>query len=253
MSKILLYKAIAAIGLTSTLTLLSYGWPNHVLAQDSSQERMGIPGRRVGGGTRGPEQGFSEKPLVALVPENNQSLTVAQTPTFFFYVPKTQTSQMVEFVLSDENDQPIYETKFATNGDSGVIGVSLPADSKIKSLEIGKTYRWYFAIIPNSGDRTADIHVDGSIKRVNPDETIASQLKNSDPLDRAAVYASNNFWSDAIAIVAGLRRANPNDGAVAAKWAELLKTLKLDNIAQEPVVEYRVSTQQQPVLQSEVR
>ena len=204
---------------------------------------MGIPGRRVGGGTRGPEEGLSQKPLVALVPDNNQILTVAETPTFFFYVPKTQTPQMVEFVLSDENDQTIYETKFATKGDSGVIGVSLPANGTIKTLEIGKTYRWYFAIIPPSGDRTADIYVNGSIQRVNPPDTIASQLKNSDPLNRAALYAGNNFWYDAIATVAELRRDRPNDAAVAAKWAELLKTLKLDNIVQEPIVEYRVSKQ----------
>ncbi|MCL1471533.1 DUF928 domain-containing protein [Argonema antarcticum] len=243
MPRILLYKAIAAIGLTSTLTFGSYCWPNHVLAQDSSQERMGIPGRRVGGGTRGPEQGFSEKPLVALAPENNQSLTVAENPTFFFYVPKTQTPQMVEFVLNDEKGETIDQTTFVTNGDSGVIGVSLSANSKIKSLEIGKTYRWYFAIIPPSGNREADISVDGSIQRVNTPDTIASQLKNANPLDRAALYAGNNFWSDAIATVAELRRDRPNDAAVAAKWAELLKTLKLDNIVQEPVVEYRVSKQ----------
>lgn len=233
------HKVIAAVCFTSTLTFFSYSLPKQVLAQNSDEMREGLPGRRIGGATRG----GAENPIVALVPENNQGLTVSGTPTFFFYVSKTQKPQMAEFVLVDENGQQIYQTTFTTNGNSGVVEIGLPTTGATKSLEIGKAYRWYFAIIPNATNRREDVYVTGGIKRVQPNQELDGQLKNADPLERVTVYAANNLWYDAIATLAELRRSRPVDAALTAKWSQLLQSINLDKIAQEPLVNAQVSAQ----------
>ncbi|MFB2920436.1 DUF928 domain-containing protein [Aerosakkonema funiforme] len=238
-------KIIAAICLTSLLTIFSNSLTMPILANDSNSgdSAEGLPGRRVGGGTRSGTL-VAAKPVTALVPEDNQGLTILENPTFYFYVPKTSNSQMLEFVLNDEDGNTIYQKKFSTNGNSGVLGVELPGNGEIQPLEIGKNYRWYFAIVNDPKDRSADTYVNGWIKRVQASPDIVTKLRDLGALERAGVYADNQLWYDAIASLAQLRRSHPNDSAVEAKWKQLLHSLKLDNITQEPLIEYQASVQQ---------
>ena len=76
-------KTLAAIFLTSLLTLSLGSFPALLLAQQSNTVKVGLPGRRVGGGTRG-NCNFGQKNLTALVPKNNLALTVAANPQLFF-------------------------------------------------------------------------------------------------------------------------------------------------------------------------
>ncbi|HEY9694262.1 MAG TPA: DUF928 domain-containing protein [Oculatellaceae cyanobacterium] len=239
MPKISLPKVIAAIGLTSVLTVLSFAIPKELLAQNSDQPREGLPGRRVGGGTRS----GNTLDLVALLPQNNQGLTFSQTPTFLVYIPQTQKPEMGEFMLMDENEEIVYQTNFTTNGKSGIVSIAPAQTNPTKFLEIGKVYKWYFSIIRSPGDRSADAYVTGSIKRVQPNQDLDNQLKKASLVERAALYAANNFWYDAIATLAELRYSNPVDADVAAKWTQLLQSVNLDNIAQEPLVKSQVSAQ----------
>lgn len=235
MRSVILPQIIAALSLFSAFTFFSSNGSNPVLAEDVSQAREGFPGRRVGGGTRS-DMFISETPLVALVPDNSQGLTGSATPTLFFYVPQTQKPQTVEFVLMDENERQIYETQFTTDGKSGVVGITIPGNEPSKTLEVGKTYRWYFAIIPDRQNRKLDIYVQGSIKRVAVNQDLENQLKKGASLDLADGYQANNLWYDAIATVAELRRSHPTDTAIATKWEQLLNSVNLQKLAQEPLV-----------------
>ncbi|MGA9380786.1 MAG: DUF928 domain-containing protein [Phormidium sp.] len=235
MRSVILPQIIAAVCLLSTFAFFSSSGSKQVLAEDVSQAREGLPGRRVGGGTRS-DMFVSEMPLVALVPDNNQGLTGSATPTFFFYVPKTQKPQMVEFVLVDENERQIYQTQFTTDGNSGVVGITVPGNDPTKTLEVGKTYRWYFAMIPDRENRRSDIYVTGSIKRVAVSQDLENKLKQGASLDLANTYQTNNLWYDAMATVAELRRSRPTDTAVTTKWEQLLNSVDLQKLAQEPLV-----------------
>lgn len=236
MRSLILPQIIATLCLLLGAAVFFNSGTNQVLAEDVSQAREGLPGRRVGGGTRS-DMLISETPLVALVPANNQGLTASGTPSFFFYVPKTQKPQMVEFVLVDENERQIYETQFTTDGNSGVVGITIPGNEPTKTLEVGKTYRWYFAIVPDRENRNKDIYVNGSIKRVAVTQDLENQLKQGASLELAEGYQANNLWYDAIATVAELRRSRPTDTAVASKWEQLLSSVKLQKLAQEPLVQ----------------
>ncbi|MFB2934482.1 DUF928 domain-containing protein [Aerosakkonemataceae cyanobacterium BLCC-F154] len=237
MRSVNLPQIITAACLLSLFAFCFSSETKQVLAEDVSQAREGLPGRRVGGGTRS-DMFVSETPLVALVPNNNQGLTSSATPTFFFYVPKTQKPQIVEFVLIDENERPVYERQFTTDGKSGVVGIKIPGSESGETLEVGKTYRWYFAIIPDRENRRSDIYVTGSIKRVAVNQDLENKLNQGASLDLADSYQANNLWYDAIATIAELRRSRPADTAIATKWEQLLNSVNLQKLAQEPLVEY---------------
>ncbi|MFB2833230.1 DUF928 domain-containing protein [Floridanema evergladense] len=237
MRSVILHQIIIFLCLLSAFAFFSSSGVKQAGAQDVSEAREGLPGRRVGGGTRS-DMFISEMPLIALVPDNNQGLTASATPTFFFYVPKTQQPQLVEFVLVDENERQIYETQFTTDGNSGVVGITIPENEPTKTLEVGKTYRWYFAMIPDRENRRSDIYVTGSIKRVALNQDLESKLKQGASLDLADKYQINNLWYDAMATVAELRRSRPTDTAVVTKWQQLLNSVNLQKLSQEPLVTY---------------
>lgn len=252
MSRAIFHKIVAAICLTSLLSVCTGSFTKQVLANDSSTEsRDGLPGRRVGGGTRTGEVRESLQ-IVALVPENSEGLTTLENPTFFFSVPKMSSPKMAELLLSDESGETVYEKKISLNGNAGVVGISILADDKIKSLETGKNYRWYFAISVDPNHPENDIYVTGWIKKVQPNAEVANQLKNLDPLERVTVYTRNKLWFDAVATVGELRRSRPEDPAVQARWKELLGSVSLDDeISQQPFLNYQALGQQPTVIGSE--
>lgn len=226
----------------TTLLILSC-IPQQVLAQKASRE--GLPGRRVGGGTRG-ECPIEAKRLTALVPENNLGLTVADYPTFFFYVPESPIPKTVEFVLLDDGDRQVYETSFMTAGTGGVINLSLPVNAGLPPLTIGKNYHWYFSVVCNPVNRAEDIFVEGWVQRVELDPILAIKLDKASMQERVNLYAAAGLWHEAITTLTNLRRDRPNDPTMIANWIQLLQSVELDTIAQEPLFNY--GTAKQPLV-----
>ena len=211
-----------------------------------------ISGRRRGMGSRN-DCPAVETPLTALVPfqervatskQTNTStsvdvwgLTTSERPMFWFYVPYTKGS--AEFVLQDSEENEIYQNKnIALKAKSGVIGISLP--STVTPLQIGKTYRWFFKIRCNQQQTmSVPIFVEGDIQRVNLHPSLEQQLqRTTDPRQKIAIYAANGIWFDALTMLGQLRLANSNDASLAADWQSLLQSIKLDNIAEFPLVNY---------------
>ncbi|BAY12009.1 hypothetical protein NIES2098_51950 [Calothrix sp. NIES-2098] len=230
-------KALAAICLTSLLTF-SYTFSQQVTATEPGS-REGLPGRRVGGGTRG-ECSSSAGQLMALVPESNLALTQQAYPNILFYLPQISQPTTIEFVLQDDSRQSVYEKTFTKNGsetknDSGeIINLKLLDSASLPPLVTGKTYRWYLSIICDPENRANDIVVHGWIKRVAIDSNLAKKVEQASLGERANLYAKAGLWQDALATVAELLSAKPHDSKLAASWTELLKSEKLNAIAQEP-------------------
>jgi hypothetical protein len=154
-------------------------------------------------------------PLTALSPETNLGFTVAAYPKFFFYIPQLSATG-VKFSLLEEDDNKVYEKTFAISRTSGIFNLRLPDDKTLPPLVLGKNYHWYFQITcPQLG--SGDIYVDGWVQRVSRG-------------------GQNHLWYDTLATLAEKRRLNPNDSAIAAEWANLLKSEKLDAIEREPLV-----------------
>ncbi|MBD2204751.1 DUF928 domain-containing protein [Calothrix sp. FACHB-1219] len=239
-------KAFTALCLTSLITL-SCAIPHQVMADDN-QPKEGIPGRRVGGGTRGECYSNAGK-LMALVPENNLVLTQQAYPNILFYIPQTSKPTAIEFVLKDDKRQLVYEKTFTkdaseTKTDSGEVINLMSLDSQsLPELRINQKYHWYLSIICDRENRANDIVVHGWIQRVAVDKNLAQKLERASVLERTHLYAQAGLWQDALATLAELRYNQPRDTKLAASWTQLLNSENLNAIAQEPLLSIKVYKQ----------
>jgi len=185
---------------------------------------------------RGNCENFPQASFTALVPENKIGRTVSDYPTFFFYLPQPN-AELAEFILEDENGNLIYGQALTIKNLSGVIGVSIPANTKVPPLEVGKKYTWVFSLVCDPEDRAGDRVERGVIRRVELSADILGELENADPRRKTFIYAENGIWQEALSNLAAARRANPNEPVFKSDWESLLDSVRLREIAQEPIVE----------------
>src|SRR6476469_1994376 len=190
---------------------------------------QGISNRRATAGTRGECQ--SDKPLTALVQETPFSLTTAEYPTLFVYIPQTD-AKSAEFVLADEKNRDIYKTKFNIASKVGVFSLSIPATPISPTLEVGNNYQWGFSLICDAEDRGRDLDINGSIQRVNLNPDLVTNLEKASMRDRVNIYLKEGIWHDALITLASLRREKPNDSSLAKEWANMLQQVDLKDIAE---------------------
>ncbi|NET35466.1 MAG: DUF928 domain-containing protein [Cyanothece sp. SIO1E1] len=200
--------------------------------ESSDTSTQGLPGRRVGGGTRG-GCAARDKQLTALIPDNYLGTTVAAHPTLFFYLPQITAAQTVEFIIRDQNDHTVYETTFVTSGDSGIISLSLPDSATMQPLQVNKNYHWYFSIVCNPLNRAEDIVVEGWIRRIEMEPALANQLAHASPLDQVKLYLEAGIWHEALISLTELQRSQSENAAVLSAWSEALQLVGLDKLAQE--------------------
>ena len=185
---------------------------------------------------RGKCDNFPEASFTALMPENKIARTVSDYPTFFFYLPQPN-AELAEFILQDENGNLIYEQALTIKNLSGVISVSIPANTNVPPLEVGKKYTWVFSLVCDPDDRASDQIERGVVRRVELSADILRQLDAADLRQKTVIYAENGIWQDALGTLAAARRANPNDTDLAADWESLLDSVTLLEIAKKPIVE----------------
>ena len=244
------YRA-ALVGLGSLLGLsltVSAGWANTLSSQPVEAKenssgntlRQGLPGRRLGGGTRGDlvfKNAYAY--LAALVTSDNLSQTTAAKPTLLFSIPDLVSAQEAEFILRDSESEEVYRTTFRLNGDAGVVSLDLSKTS-IAPLRMNENYRWYFSIVSAQSEthRANDIAVHGNIRRVESASPVASadvtnSLSVEESLVRAkALYKEADLWHDAAVMLYNLRQAHPDDVAIAREWDRLVESAGLSAVLQ---------------------
>jgi len=170
------------------------------------------------------------------MPVINLGKTVAERPTFWFYVPySAQQAPAGEFVLQSEQGNDIYRTPLTLPKTPGFVSFSTP--STAAPLEVNKSYRWYFKLYCEPQKASAPVFVDGWVQRVELTPTLESQLRSAKAGDYA-VYATNGIWYDALARLAQLRLTNPANARLDEEWASLLgaKGVGLSQFSKVPIV-----------------
>ena len=194
---------------------------------------QGVPGRREGGGTRGL---VCPTAITALIPQSTMGQTISGKPTFFYYLP-VALDKTVQFELADERDKTIYKKSFRmVTSRAGIVSVSLGSDANSPALEVGKNYQWYFTIKCNPKN-TDDVLVSGWINRTTIAPTVKTELDRSpDRRFALSIFAQQGLWYEYLATLAQLRIESPTDASLALKWSEVLNSVQLGKIAQEPLV-----------------
>ncbi|PSB26085.1 DUF928 domain-containing protein, partial [Stenomitos frigidus] len=126
---------------------------------------------------------------------------------------------------------------FSITGTPGVASLSLPGNANIPPLVVGKDYHWSVSLICKTDDRSKDIRVDGWVQRVATNVDLTKQLATAKPTDRVRLYANNGIWFDTVTTLAEQRCANPKETALNSSWAELLKSVQLEAIADQPLIQ----------------
>jgi hypothetical protein len=190
---------------------------------------VGSPRRSIGGATRG-----ESKFLTVLSPQSNVVTTVSAQPTLFWYIPQTA-AKSAEFEVYNAQGKRVYQTTLALQGIPGVVKLSLP---RSLGLKIGQEYDWTLRLDDNPEIEEQNRPVGGKIKRTALTSRQKAQLAAAkQPLKQAEVYAEAGIWQETISILAQLRHDRPSDRTINAAWKELLESVALKEIANEPLVE----------------
>lgn len=191
-------------------------------------------------GTTRPEATCKEttKPLTALFANNGSDFTVSEYPTFWFYIPYTAKEiSSIKFLVLDERERTtIYRTSVQLTEKSGIIKITIPSDPRY-ALQVNQNYRWRLNLNCEP-DTTVepDLVVNGWIRRIGISSELVNQLEAVKP-KAYIVYQDNGIWYDAIANLAELHFNNPENSQFKQDWANLLQSLGLAGVAQEPFVD----------------
>lgn len=213
---------------------LSHTSPSEVLLAQgfSPPGGRGMPGRREGGGTRG-DLVFQAAPPTALIPPSNLGLTLSMHPTLYFYVPIETAGLTADLVLLDSDGNTMYEARAPLPLQEGIVSIPLPASV---SLEPERLYQWFFAVEVSVDDPSANIILNGWIRRAPENPELMQQFAAIAPRDQASAYTYAGLWYEALHSTAELRRTNPGDAAIEAQWQALLETVGLGAIAPKPLL-----------------
>lgn len=166
--------------------------------------------------------------LVALIPPSNSGLTLAERPTFLFYVPQTS-AKTAEFILEDNNLNRLATLQLNLTGTPGVYSLT-PSQTDLP-LSLDKDYQWAFSLVCGQEGDLRDPIVSGRVRRIQPAPALVNQLEVASPLERAKLLAAAGIWYEAVTTLATLQKAQPQNPQLAAAWGELLRSVGLDTIA----------------------
>lgn len=187
--------------------------------------KLGKPGKRVGGATRG-TQGEIPK-LFAVVPDHT-ALAASSQPTLCWYLSKPATVTAELTVDVRKATTPLLEQRLPGPLKSGIQCAALREFGI--SLTPGVEYDWFVSLVPDPGQRSKDIVCGGSVMVREPQAGLREKLGGLRGADAAALWAEHGYWYDAWAAAMEVLKAKPGDAASRALAAQLLQQAGLADI-----------------------
>ncbi|MEC4986019.1 MAG: DUF928 domain-containing protein [Oscillatoria sp. PMC 1068.18] len=205
----------------------------------------GKPEGREGGATRGPCIKNNQK-LQVLGP-NQGAITASGFPSFFWYMPETNSDDVVEveFLLEDELGNEVYKTQYqigAADGVSenpnGIMRLDLPSLAEASPLTMAKRYRWEVSLSCGEGFHKQTLQWDRSyIYRDPQKQNIAELIEQENSLEQRIVrYAEAGLWPETLASLHEALLQEPNDPDLKQSWTKLLNSVGLKDISEHEFV-----------------
>ncbi|MCP4700217.1 MAG: DUF928 domain-containing protein [Gammaproteobacteria bacterium] len=215
------------LGLVFALSSIS---PPAVIAGDKptyNPPNLGIPTRRVGGGTRG---AATQPPKLAVLATEYTGPTISARPALYWWVSKP-VNVPVEFMVTEASPQdpelvmPLLEMQIA----SARAGIhALPP---VNSLKTDVEYEWSVALVMDEKQRSQDIIASGTIKRIKFSANLSRRIKGAAKRKLPHIYAEAGLWYDAIAALFELIAENPDDSSLKETRAYLFEREGLKQVA----------------------
>ena len=180
------------------------------------------------GGSRGPDV---KLPGICVLAPKEAAVTTNEQPSLYWYqagpMPEKvlKTARVEITVLDPKNPKPLVKVASALAGqkDAGA-GIHRLALGKQKvSLQPGVTYKWTVALIPDPANRSQDVITSAAIQRIEPSKELTAALSTAAPGDKAAVYAQNGVWYDAVEAISAEIDKDPKNTDARKMRGELLE------------------------------
>ncbi|MGF1542620.1 MAG: DUF928 domain-containing protein [Pleurocapsa sp.] len=181
----------------------------------------GRPGQQTAGDSRGtcPPVDIN---LTAIVPTSNFGKTLAQHPSFWFYIPyQPEQIAQAQFVLQDQQRNTVFQTPVNLPSTPGYIKFSLPTTAP--SLALGKSYRWYLKLYCDRSivsQRNTPLFVQGWIERVPSSSSLYLKL-NQSTQKSYLVYGDHGIWYDAVNELLSLHLLDADNLTLQRDWLKL--------------------------------
>jgi hypothetical protein len=194
----------------------------------SSPERP-APDIRTTGGTRGIPFGLPD--VILLVPDH-VGLTLEAQPTLYWHL-SSQSPVRIEITLIDLDGEgsvkPLLEVPAEESMGAGIHGFRI-ADHGLE-LQVGKTYQWSVAVVPDPERRASDKIARAFLARVEADLALRGALAEAESSARPRVLARGGIWYDALAGLSEAIAADPTDTRLRQERASLLEQVGLVELA----------------------
>lgn len=177
-----------------------------------------------------------KKDITALIPKTNWGNTLAERPTFWFYIPY-QTGRLTLIIKEEQATNPLVRVSYEVREGGGIMGFSIPETAP--ALEVNRAYRWrvYFNCKPNIQPSLTG--VEGVVQRVAANEAWKTKLiPNTSIKEQINLYARRGLWYETITKLIELHRAKPTDQELKQLWSDLLSnpSVELEALISEPLV-----------------
>jgi len=179
----------------------------------------------------------TSQPLTALVSADNLETTVAEYPTFWFYLPWGRSERVTQarLVLFDQNKRLVLDQKMALPDAPGIVSVKLPETEP--PLEVGKRYNWFFQVLCHEQERSRNPWVSGWLERVEASSELVRQLETLPESEQYRAYLDHGISQDALTQLAWHHSVH------AEAWMSLLNYFELEGVADAAVTQLNPSTE----------
>jgi Domain of Unknown Function (DUF928) len=165
--------------------------------------------------------------LTAVVPATGDDLSLSPTPTFLFLIPDApQPNLKATFRLqaNRRNIMPPIAVPLAHT--PGIVRVRLP-----QPIVTEKPFQWSLQVTCGA---EKSFEVTGTVvSKVGRADLVKQLGQAKTGRDRVALYQKAGFWLDAVATLAEVQAQDPT---AQKDWQNLLQTLNLPELQQQPVV-----------------
>ena len=166
--------------------------------------------------------------------------TAAAYPTLYWYQPTAGRNRIeVNLYQYDAVRDEVafrFNTAAVISGEPGIAALPLADQIGVAPLAVGEIYYWevLFFCDPDSCD--ADRYAWGWLQRVEVDAATAQQLADASLSEQVAIAVEAGLWLEAVAGLTTLIRQQPEAPDLQRRWAELLDSVGLEALTDEPLL-----------------
>lgn len=182
------------------------------------------PKVRQGGGVRAASDKLPA--LLVLTPEH-LGLTTRAQPSLFWFQDKATDVTFVFALVNEETLETRVELKVTRRHvAAGINRIDLAAFGV--KLEPNVAYTWSVGLSSDEDMSSSDPFASGGIKRIVPSKEMSAHITEATPMDRASYLAESGIWYDALADLARLIEAHPDDLSLRQARADMLTSAGVD-------------------------